>query len=198
MSAGVRNVALDLLRHGDTDQRSYRGQLDDALSALGWRQLDEAVEGGDWDVVVSSTLRRCLAFAQQLATRRGLPLRTDARLAEYHFGRWQGMPIETIAEEDAAALGAFWRDPVAHPPPGGEPFDAFRMRLCAALDDIVRIWPTQRVLVVTHGGAIRLLRCIAEGRAFGDMAGIDVAHASLHRLHWPAPVSVPSCEASPV
>ena len=34
-------------------------------------------------------------------------------------------------------------------------------------------------------GAIRLLRCVAEGRDFGDMAGIDVAHASLHPLAWP-------------
>ena len=41
------------------------------------------------------------------------------------------------------------------------------------------------MLVITHGGAIRLLRCVAEGRDFGDMAGIDVAHASLHPLVWP-------------
>jgi alpha-ribazole phosphatase len=188
----VTTTVIDLLRHGDTGQRSYRGQLDDALTDLGWAQLRASVEGGEWDVVVASTLQRCAAFAREFAMQRGLPLHEDARLAEYHFGRWQGVPMETLAETDGDALGRFWRDPVAYPPPDGETFDAFRARLCAALDDIVMAFPARRVLVVTHGGAIRLLRCVAEQRDFGDMAGIDVAHASLHRLPWPMRITAPA------
>lgn len=178
-------MSIDLLRHGDTGQRSYRGQLDDPLSGLGWRQLRDAVEGRSWDRVVSSSLSRCAAFATELSARRGLPLRIDARLAEYHFGDWQGVPIETIADTDGDALGRFWKDPVACPPPGAEPFAAFRERLSQALDDIASEAEGARVLVVTHGGAIRLLRCLAEGRGFGDMAAIDVPHASLHTITWP-------------
>ncbi|HZX75973.1 histidine phosphatase family protein [Lysobacter sp.] len=177
-------VRIDLLRHGDTGQRSYRGRLDDPLSELGWSQLRASVAGGRWDAVVSSTLQRCALFAQELAQSRRLTLRLDARLAEYHFGEWQGVPIETLADEQGDALGRFWADPVAHPPPGAETFAQFRTRLSAALDDIAQHARAQRVLVVTHGGAIRLLRCIAERRDFGDMAGIDVPHASLHPLQW--------------
>lgn len=188
----MTTTVIDLLRHGDTGQRSYRGQLDDALTDTGWAQLRSSVEGGARDVVVTSTLLRCAAFARELAAQRGLPLREDARLAEYHFGRWQGVPMETLAETDGDALGRFWQDPVAHPPPGGETFDAFRTRLSATLDDIATTWFDKRVLVVTHGGAIRLLRCIAEQRPFGDMAGIDVAHASLHRLPWPMRITAPA------
>jgi alpha-ribazole phosphatase len=182
----VTTTVIDLLRHGDTGQRSYRGQLDDALTDTGWSQLRASVEGGAWDVVVASTLQRCAAFAREFAMQRGLPLH------EYHFGRWQGVPMETLAETDGDALGRFWCDPVAHPPPDGETLDAFRARLCAALDDIATMWSGKRVLVVTHGGAIRLLRCIAERRDFGDMAGIDVAHASLHRLPWPMRTTAPA------
>ncbi|KQX97445.1 fructose-2,6-bisphosphatase [Rhodanobacter sp. Root480] len=177
---------IELLRHGDTGQRSYRGQLDDALSEQGWAQLRAAVVGHAWDAVVSSTLQRCARFAAELADQRGLPLRLDARLAEYHFGDWQGVPIETLAERDGDALGRFWADPVAHPPPGAETFAAFRGRLTAALDRIADEGKGRRVLVVTHGGAIRLLRCLVEGRDYGDMAGIDVPHASLHPLPWPS------------
>lgn len=180
------SMQIQLLRHGDTGQRSYRGQLDDPLSELGWSQLRNAVEGGAWDAIVSSSLQRCAAFARELSLSRGLPLRLDARLAEYHFGAWQGMPIERIAEEQGDALARFWADPVNHPPPGAETFEAFRDRLCAALDEIAAEAAGQRVLVITHGGAIRLLRCRVERRSYGDMAGIDVPHASLHPLPWPA------------
>ena len=182
----MTTATIDLLRHGDTGQRSYRGQLDDALSELGWSQLRGAVVGQAWSMIVSSTLQRCARFAHELASARGVPLHLDARLAEYHFGHWQGVPIETLAEEQGEALGRFWADPVTHPPPGGETFARFRARLSAAMDDIAASAGRGRVLVVTHGGAIRLLRCIAEARGFGDMAGIDVPHASLHRIRWPA------------
>jgi alpha-ribazole phosphatase len=179
------SAIIDLLRHGDTGQRSYRGQLDDQLTVAGWAQLRAAVAGQSWDAVVSSSLRRCADFARELAAARELPLRLDARLAEYHFGDWQGVPIDTLAQEQGDALGRFWADPVTHPPPGGETFGQFRVRLSAALNDVVREAKGRRVLVITHGGAIRLLRCLVEGRSYGDMAGIDVPHASLHPLAWP-------------
>jgi len=180
----MSTTRIDLLRHGDTGQRSYRGQLDDPLTPLGWAQLRTAVAGRRWDAVVSSTLCRCAAFARETAAALDVPLVLDARLAEYHFGDWQGVPIEELAERDGDALGRFWADPVANPPPGAETFERFRGRLCAALDDVARAYRGRHVLVVTHGGAIRLLRCLVEARDYGDMAGIDVPHASLHALPW--------------
>ena len=190
------STSIELLRHGDTAQRSYRGQLDDALSELGWSQLRAAVQGCEWDVIVSSSLQRCAAFAQELAHARALPLQQDARLAEYHFGAWQGVPIEQIAEEQGDALARFWADPVRHPPPGAETFEAFRERLCAALDDVFAQAAGKRVLVITHGGAIRLLRCRVEGRSYGDMAAIEVPHASLHPLPWPGAATMPSVQVA--
>jgi alpha-ribazole phosphatase len=177
---------IDLLRHGDTAQQGYRGQLDDPLSALGWRQLREAVRGHAWEAVVASPLLRCAAFASELARARGLPLRLDARLMEYHFGAWQGVSLAKLADADRQALARFWADPMAHPPPGAETFTAFHARLVAALDDIQQVH-SGRVLVVTHGGAIRLLRCLLEGRPFNQMANLSVPHASLHPLVWPVP-----------
>jgi alpha-ribazole phosphatase len=144
--------SIDLLRHGETGQRSYRGQLDDALTAAGWAQLRAAVEGREWDMIVSSTLQRCAAFARELSAARGLPLRLD-------------------------------------PPPGAETFAAFHDRLGAALDDALAEAGGRRLLVITHGGAIRQLRCRVERRSYGDMAGIEVPHASLHRVRWPVAVA---------
>ena len=176
--------SIDLLRHGDTGQSGYRGQLDDPLSPLGWAQLRAATARRRWDAIITSSLCRCADFARELATQQGVPLRVDSRLAEYRFGDWQGVSIETLAQEQGVALGQFWADPVTNPPPGAESFAAFRDRLSAALNDIAKEATAQRVLVVTHGGVIRLLRCESEGRGFGDMTSIDVPHASLHPLHW--------------
>ncbi|WP_114240447.1 histidine phosphatase family protein [Dyella sp. C9] len=184
-----KHAGIDLMRHGDTGQRSYRGQLDDSLTPLGWTQLRAAIFGRSWDSVVSSPLRRCADFAHDLAAARRVPLRIDARLAEYHFGDWQGVPIETLAEQQGEALASFWSDPVHHLPPGGETFADFRLRLCEAMNQIAIEARAQRVLVITHGGVIRLLRCEAEGRDFGEMANLDVQHASLHALAWSEPVA---------
>jgi len=182
--------SIELLRHGDTGQTSYRGQLDDPLTPLGWTQLRAATAEGRWDAIVTSSLVRCADFARELATLQGAPVRVDSRLAEYHFGHWQGVSIASLAQEQGDALGRFWADPVNHPPPGAESFAAFRDRLTAALNDIAEQATAHRVLVVTHGGAIRLLRCESEGRGFGEMANIDVPHASLHPLHaWPGRAS---------
>lgn len=188
------SAQITLLRHGDTGQRSYRGQLDDPLTATGWQQLREATAAGEWDVVVASTLQRCALFAAELATARGLPLQLDPRLREYHFGRWQGVPVAEIDRDDGAALGRFWSDPLRYPPPEAEPFEAFCARLAAALDAIVATYPAQRVLVVTHGGAIRALRCLVAGDGFGHMTELAVPHASLHPLRWP-PMTVATAQA---
>ncbi|MBO9852767.1 histidine phosphatase family protein [Xanthomonas phaseoli] len=186
------SAQITLLRHGDTGQRSYRGQLDDPLTELGWQQLRAATADGVWDAVVASTLQRCALFATELAQARAIPLQLEPRLREYHFGRWQGVPVADIDRDEGQALGRFWADPLRHPPPQAEPFADFCMRLSAALDDIVAGHPAQRVLVVTHGGAIRALRCIVEARAFGSMTDIAVPHASLHPLAWPTAAATPT------
>jgi alpha-ribazole phosphatase len=171
---------VDLLRHGDTGRRGFRGHLDDPLTADGWQQMRRSVADGQWDAIVASPLQRCAAFARELASVRGLPLRLDTRWCEYHFGDWQDVPIPTLAEEQGDALARFWADPAGHPPPGAEPFAAFADRVQAAVDALRD--DLGRVLVVTHGGPIRWLRCRAAGEGPARMSGIEVAHASLHRL----------------
>jgi alpha-ribazole phosphatase len=189
-------VRVDLLRHGDTGQAGFRGQLDDPLSALGWKQLravcaEHAGRAG-WTAVLSSPLRRCAEFAREFARERGSPLVFDAGLAEYDFGEWTGASPAELFSRDPDALERFWRDPVAHPPPGAETMFAFSARVHAALNSAQAREPKARLLVLTHGGVIRLLRCLQEGRPLQAMSSIDAAHASLHRLPWPLPDTAPA------
>ena len=173
---------IELLRHGDTGHRGFRGQLDDLPTEEGLAQMRAAVAGRRWDVLVSSPLRRCALFAREFATALGVPLRLEPRLAEYRFGRWQGVPMERLAQNEGEALVRFWADPAAHPPPGAETIDQFDARVRAALADVVSEFDGRCVLIVTHGGVIRLLQCRALGLSWSRMASLDVPHASLHRL----------------
>ncbi len=179
---------LDLLRHGETRGGSrFRGRLDDPLTERGWEQMWAAVGPGDgdgegvreWDGIVTSPLARCADFARALSERRGIPLRLDPRLAELDFGDWEGQTAAELMVTDAEALGRFWADPVAHPPPGGEPLLAFQARVLAAWEELVRQDRGDRTLVISHGGVIRVILCQVRGYPLGRLLELDVGHASL-------------------
>lgn len=171
-------LRLDLLRHGETELGGgFRGRLDDALTETGWAQM-RAMVGAEcrWSALVSSPLQRCAAFAKELAERHGLPLGIEADLRELDFGRWEGLSPATLMESDADALGRFWSDPYAFPPPGGEPLGEFERRVFRALERLYKQHSGTSVLVVTHGGVMRLLGALASGLPARRMLEVVVAH----------------------
>lgn len=175
-------ATIDLLRHGDTGHSGFRGSLDDALSAQGWRQMERAVAGRSWHAVVSSPRRRCATFAQETAARLNVSVQFDERLAELHFGEWEGRTAEHLAQHQPEALHNFWRDPERHPPPGGETLSVFSARVLAAWRELCERHAARRVLVVTHAGVIRRLLCEVRGLPLKQLLTLDVPHGSLHRL----------------
>jgi len=187
---------LELLRHGDTGQIGFRGQLDDPLSAVGWAQMEAAVAGRYWQRIASSPLQRCHGFAQTLSMRLGVPLQVEPALAEYDFGEWTGRTPAELHAEQPDALGQFWADPAAHPPPGAEPLLAFAQRVNDALLRLRTVAKEQRVLAVTHGGVMRLLLCQQRGWPLSRMSAIDVPHACLVRLR-PAAAPAGGMERDP-
>jgi alpha-ribazole phosphatase len=175
---------LELLRHGETEQGGgLRGSLDDALTATGWAQLRAAVaDGSRWDRLVSSPLQRCARFAAELAEQRGLPLSLEADLQELHFGAWEGRSAAELMHTDADALGRFWADPYAFTPPGGEPLLAFEARVLGAVRRLQARHAGERLLLITHGGVMRLLLAAARGLPPADLLQVDVLHAQRFRL----------------
>lgn len=172
---------LELLRHGATvGSGRYQGRTDVALSAPGRAQMPAAVAGRQYARILSSPLARCREFAQTHAREQGLPLQIDARLVELHFGDWEDRCVADLDACEGAALAAFWRDPQAHPPPRGETLAQLQARVLAAIGELAAAAdPEQRVLVVTHGGPIRVLLAACDGIAAAGLLAIEVAHASL-------------------
>ena len=171
---------MDLLRHGATTRPGcYCGSTDVALSDEGLLAMRQRVAGRRWQCIVSSPLARCAHFADALAAELGVSLRYDARWRELHFGDWEGLPVHAI---DEAALGAFWRDPVQHAPPGSESLHALQARVLAASAEILADAAQARTLVVAHGGPIRVLLAAARGMAVTRAHEIEVPLASLWTL----------------
>ena len=175
---------LDLLRHGETELGGgLRGSLDDALTSRGWEQMHAAVAGGGpWDRLVSSPLQRCAHFAQQLGERLDVPVHLDKDLQELHFGAWEGRSAAALMDTDAEALGRFWADPYRFTPPDGEPVLAFSARVLAAVDRLYKAYAGQRVLLVSHGGVMRLLLARARGLPREQLLNVEVAHGALFSL----------------
>lgn len=177
-------MILDLLRHGETELGGgLRGSLDDALTATGWAQMRQAVaQAGPWDLVVSSPLQRCALFADELGARLSLPVQREADVRELHFGDWEGRSAAQIMQTEADALGLFWNDPYAFTPPAGEPVLAFAGRVVAAVERLAREHAGKRVLLVTHGGVMRLLLARSRGLPREQLLQVEVGHGALMRL----------------
>ena len=158
-SGSPTETTVDLIRHGEpVGGRRYRGQTDDPLSEKGWAQMRSAVgDSPPWDVVVSSTLSRCLAFARELSARHQLPLETDPRFVEIGFGAWEGRTPEELTKSDPLLIERFREDPVANRPEGAEALADFAGRVGAAWRDVVARHAGRHVLIVAHGGVIRAL-----------------------------------------
>ncbi|SFB39410.1 alpha-ribazole phosphatase [Pseudomonas sp. NFIX10] len=177
-------LRLDLLRHGETELGGgLRGSLDDALTAKGWEQMHTAVaQGGPWDRLVSSPLQRCARFAEQLGARLGVPVHVDKDLQELHFGAWEGRSAAALVETDSEALGRFWADPYSFTPPDGEPVLEFSRRVLAAVERLHAAYAGQRILLVSHGGVMRLLLAQARGLPREQLLNVEVAHGALFAL----------------
>ena len=178
------SVQLDLLRHGETELGGgLRGSLDDALTALGWEQMREAVKGrGPWDRIVSSPLQRCALFAQELSQQLALPVSFDKDLQELHFGEWEGCSPAALMETDAEALGLFWTDPYGFTPPQGEPVPEFSARVLSAVSRLQQQFAGERVLVVCHGGVIKLLLARARALPREQLLQVPVVNGALFGL----------------
>ncbi|MDD2945610.1 MAG: histidine phosphatase family protein [Acinetobacter sp.] len=163
---------IDLLRHGETElSHTLRGSTDDALTDSGWQKMQQTVDQflknnspNPWDVVFSSPLQRCALFADEIASNLKLELILDRNLQEMHFGDWEGVSTQEIYEKQPEALAQFWETPTRFSPPNAETMQQFQQRILNTLQQIqgsMQQHQFAHAMVVTHGGVIKLLKCLA-------------------------------------
>ncbi len=163
---------IDLLRHGETElSHTLRGSTDDALTDSGWQQMQQTVDQflknnspNPWDIVFSSPLQRCALFADEIASNLKLELILDRNLQEMHFGDWEAVSTQEIYEKQPDVLAQFWETPTRFSPPNAETMQQFQQRILNAMRQIQGSMQHNQfahAMVVTHGGVIKLLKCLA-------------------------------------
>ncbi|HGX93044.1 MAG TPA: histidine phosphatase family protein [Candidatus Tenderia sp.] len=180
----MSTTLIDLLRHGEPKGGArYRGRTDDPLTDAGWAQMAQATaQPREWDRVVTSPLKRCARFARPLAARLGVPLQQDAAFGEIDFGRWEGLSAEALMAQDADALARYYADPWANTPPGAEPLAEFQARVVAAWQSLLAAHAGERVLLVSHGGVMRIILSHVLGMSPESLFKLHIPYACVSRV----------------
>ena len=130
-----------------------------------------------------SPLRRA-RFLAGLITREAASadLVIEPRLAECHFGDWEGQNWDAIfASSGDAMMGLVTAPDTFRPGVHGEPTFALRDRAMAWLGDALRM-PGGPLIAVCHGGPIAAIRGTLAGAPVADWPGLVPKYAEIVTL----------------
>jgi len=172
-----------LVRHGlvDLNEIRFLGRTDLPLNETGVKQaeqLRDRLAREKIDAIYASPLHRANTTAEIIASRHKTPVIACDDLCECNFGAIEGLTYEEIKQRYPALAeelrvrktGAF---------PGGETLEQLNERVQAFLKRLEKHKPEETVLVVAHGGPVRLIICNLLGLGLEHWVQLQVAHASL-------------------
>ncbi len=150
------------VRHGQTQANSsgiLQGHLDIPLDETGLAQASAAAErlnGMTFSAAYSSDLTRAAETARTiLQYHPECNLTLTEKLREWNLGELQGRPYAELIREYPEIMNAFKKgneDPHA---PGGESLHSFQKRIGDFMDRTAEKHAGQRILFVSHGGALQ-------------------------------------------
>jgi probable phosphoglycerate mutase len=161
-------TTIAFVRHGVTDfnrEKRAQGHLNNPLNETGIQQAKNVAKRlaeENWDVIISSDLRRARQTAEIIAHELGVPVSLfDIRLREIGRGQLEG----TIEEERIAKWGPNWHELDL----GEESRESVRERGMSFVTDIAAQYPGKKVLAVSHGFLIgQLLKGLMRDEMTGE------------------------------
>lgn len=171
-----------LMRHGETawnHESRLQGWAPVSLNDRGREQAaaageyldrDDSTLDFDPDRVIASDLARTRETATAVQSVLDISVRFDSAWRERDLGVYQGLPLTTVTERfPAFGLGEDAADAADQVPDSGESLAQVEDRVVAGWEDLLAASdPDESVLVVTHGGPIRLLLGHIEDRSIAE------------------------------
>jgi alpha-ribazole phosphatase len=193
VSSSKKKITIDFLRHGEpVGGDVLRGRVDHPLSELGWSQMQKAAalcserkvtpSTPSWTHLISSPLQRCRVFAEHLAGVTALELQVAQQWQEIDYGDWDGMLLSDWRKEAGPQFKEFRNDVSKLHPPNGEAFLSFRDRVLTAWNGLADLADGSHVLVVTHGGVLRVVLPTVLGMPLNRSYPLHIPFASFSRI----------------
>ncbi len=187
----MSDTILHIIRHGETDynlQNRIQGRgIDAPLNETGIRQ---AVRVGAWlkregvDAVYASSMvraRQTAAFAMRMEMDE---VQSDADLDELSYGVMEGIPVDDQIGELADLYSAWDAGHLHRSPAGGENPLQVRDRLMLGMQRILIKHSGERVAIVTHGRALRILVAHLTGIGLERMHEVHHANGCIYTLRF--------------
>jgi alpha-ribazole phosphatase len=173
-----------LVRHGTTKLHTgnrFWGKTDIPLSNTGIKQagqLRNRLAPEKIDAIYSSTLSRARSTAEIIASGHKADVVACEELCECNFGYIEGLNYEEIVRFHPALAGAL-NDRTAVAFPGGESLEQLNGRVQSFLRKLEKHKPEETILIVAHGGPLRLMVCNLLGLGLDHWLQIRIDLASL-------------------
>lgn len=181
----MSTTRIDLIRHGEPEGGEvFRGRINPRLTDQGRWQFEQRVARaqGQWQRIISSPLDRCRESAEALADQLKLPLTVDERWIEIDFGEWENRPVSEVLRHHADDARRLWDDPLNFCAPGGEPVPVLQQRVLDGWQSLLAQYEGERLLVVSHGGVMRVLAQHLIQLAPAGMNRLAIPYAGLLRF----------------
>ena len=168
------STLFTVVRHGETVanlNKVIQGQSDVPLSPVGEKQallLARRWRGRRFDAVYSSDLSRATRTAELVTG--GAEIVTTSELREMDLGVWVGHTTAEIAEKFADEWRAFRSATLDCRATGGETRRELLERTTRFFRTAAAKHPGQNVLVVTHGGVLRVFVLMLMGGSLNEGA----------------------------
>lgn len=141
-----------LIRHTtpDVSKGICYGQTDLEIDKTNFAEDLKTIQSklpNDIGLFYSSPLKRCVILAQKLSSN----FKTDARLKELNFGKWENKNWNDLKQSE---LNSWMADFVNAHPPNGENYMKLYERTVKFMETLLQT-SYKKVVIITHAGNIR-------------------------------------------
>ena len=186
----MKETEIILIRHGETEwnsQQRMQGHSNSDLSSVGQAQiqaLGQWMKNVPFDHIYSSDSLRAKQTAEAITQFSGHELKIDLRLREKNLGVFEGLTSEEARERHPEVFRLFKTAGSKYVIDEGESTQQLQDRALEIVDEIRIKHPEERVLLVTHGGFIRVVMKHSLGLSLETPTRFLIRNTSVFRLVW--------------
>jgi len=186
----MKETEIILIRHGETEwnsQQRMQGHTNSDLSSVGQAQiqaLGQWMKNAPFDHIYTSDSLRAKQTAEAITQFSGHELKIDLRLREKNLGVFEGLTSEEARERHPEVFRLFKTAGSKYVIDEGESTQQLQDRALEIVDEIRIKHPEESVLLVTHGGFIRVVMKHSLGLSLETPTRFLIRNTGVFRLVW--------------